>query len=275
MQKFRLTTELAQAPPPAAAVSLAIPVPPTTANQVVDEMRLPFRWSQRERTALNVAQSAVFVDGVAALPGSSFDVDIVIPQGRAAEEHFVAYTAPSLEPTADAQELYEAHRFAELPEGERLGALLECVARKFRYQHGVNSGLPLTCDLLTGNCLDINAAFVRLLRLAGIRNAYYIGYFFEAGRPLVSDDWHCWVDTISTRGYENWDIAHYLKRSRTIVAPALNPIEGIRFAMSAGRDLRFDCSGFEVVMPHLCEPRWVMQDGRTRKCPVTVTAQPI
>lgn len=275
MKKYRLTTEFLERAAPAAAAFIAVPVPPTTANQRVLDMTLPASWSYTARSAQNVPQDALFIRPGAEVLDGSFSIDIAIPEGDVAANHFAPIDAPSLKPGADACTLFEQENFAALPETERVASILRCVTAKFNYRHGVNSDLPLTCDVLTGNCLDINAAFIKLLRLGGVPNAYYIGYFFEAGKPLENDDWHCWVDTISSRGYENWDIAHYMKRGRNEIRPALNPIAGIRFAMSTGRDLQFECGDAQIRLPHLCEPRWVMADGKSKKCEIRVKAEAV
>ncbi len=261
---------------PENATSLVIPIPPTTADQIAIGMTTPCCWEKSECSAVNVPQSALFVKATEGLLTGTYTYDVAIPTGRVAEAHFLPHAIKSLEPTLDAHTLFETSGFTRIEdENERLDAIIECIAHKYEYAHGVNSELALTCDLLTGNCLDINAAFIKLLRLGNIKNAYYIGYFFPEGKPLVNDDWHCWVDTMSARGYENWDIAHYLKRGILKIDPALNPIAGIRFAMSTGRDLAFDTPYGRVTMPHLCEPRWALADGTTRQCEISVTAVPV
>jgi hypothetical protein len=275
-QKYRLTTQILDKALPEGAAGIVLPVPPSTATQKFHTLLLSHRWQWQEWQAINVPQKAVFVESAHGILEEPFVADISIPCCEVDEAHFLPYAIPSLEPGSDAREWYESEQIGVVQsDAERLAKILNCIAAKFNYQHGVNSGLPLTCNVLTGNCLDINAAFIKLLRLAEIRNCYYIGYFFEQGKPLTNDDWHCWVDTISSRGYENWDIAHYLKRCQSDILPALNPIEGIRFAMGTGRDLRFDGGFAQVAAPHLCEPRWVFPDGSTRQCRIAVSAAPI
>ena len=87
---------------------------------------------------------------------------------------------------------------------------MDCLADKFDYTHNTKRAAALTCDLLSGNCFDINAALMKLLRLAGIKHVYYIGYFVEDGQLFSRG--HCWVSTVTAAGYQSWDIAHHLKR---------------------------------------------------------------
>jgi hypothetical protein len=161
-------------------------------------------------------------------------------------------------------------------QNQMLLRIVDCISRKFNYQSGFRNDEPLTCNVLTGNCLSINSALISLARLANVKTAYYIGYFFENGRrSLVTDDWHCWVSTLTSRGYESWDIAHHLKREMRRLGPALNPIPGVRFAMSVGRNLAFSLPFTRLDVEHLCEPRWVFHDNHSQRCRVRVTADPI
>lgn len=272
MTTYRFTNHFLEDRWPDDALALAIPVPPTTSTQRSIGMELPCCWQFESTVAANVQQEALFVAPTERFAGSHFSMQVSIPAGVCADAHFDATDMACFRPGADAVEVCEGLHLARLSEHERVAAIVECLKKKYRYQHGTNSDLPLTCDLLVGNCLDINVAFVRLLRTAGIRSAYYIGYFFEAGKPQESDDWHCWVDTLSERGYESWDIAHFLKRGRTDVGPSLNPIPGMRVALSTGRDLRFGTSYGELQLAHLCEPRWVLAGGRTRQARINVIA---
>ncbi len=274
MTKYRLTTLILDQSLPPDAVSLVLPVPPSTADQRSIGMLLPCHWKHQELQATNVPQSALFVDVDSLVSSDSFAVDITIPDGQVTNSHFEPHDIACFKPRPDALDVYHGHDFSSMTEATRLTEIVRCVANKFHYQHGVNSDLPLTCDLLTGNCLDINTAFIQLLRAGNIKNAYYIGYFFRADQPLVNDDWHCWVDTLSSQGYENWDIAHYLKQDLTEIAPALNPIPGMRFAMSTGRDLLFERDFATVRFAHLCEPRWLLKDGSSRQCNISVAAEP-
>lgn len=274
MNKYKLVTTIEDNSIPEGALGALLPVPPTTPEQKAGELVLSPEWHTRICNAQNAPQAAVF----AAFPNRSFTepitIEIDLDDGELLEEHFIAHPSKSLDPGQDAIALFAELRLCGTT-GERKNLLeiVDCVARKFNYQHGVNSDSPLTCDVLTGNCLDINTALIKLLRLASIKNAYYIGYFFEQDKPLINDDWHCWVSTLSEERFENWDIAHFLKRDKTRVEPTLNPIPGIRFAMSTGRDLRFNLSEAPVIASHLCEPRWVFYDGSTRQCRVKVTAE--
>lgn len=275
MTTYRFTNHFLEDRWPEDALALAIPVPPTTATQRSIGMELPCCWQFDSVMAANVQQEALFVAPTDRFAGSHFSMQVSIPAGARADSHFDAPDMPCFCPGADALEVCEGLSLAGMDDQKRVDAIVECLKNKYRYQHGTNSDLPLTCDLLVGNCLDINVAFIRLLRTAGIRSAYYIGYFFEAGKAQECDDWHCWVDTLSERGYESWDIAHFLKRGRSDVGPALNPIPGMRVALSTGRDLQFSTAYGHLQLGHLCEPRWVLAGGRTRQARINVIATPM
>jgi len=276
MPNYRLTTHLFEDRWPDDALALALPVPPTTATQRAIGMELPCHWDFETAAASNVAQEALFVAPTDRFAKSHFSLHVSVPEGVFPESHFEAADIDCFRPGPDAAAVCQALGLTDLDERARVEAIVDCLKAKYRYQHGVNSDLPLTCDTLVGNCLDINVAFVQLLRAAGIRSAYYIGHFFEAGKPQESDDWHCWVDTVSARGHESWDIAHFLKHGRLDVGPALNPIPGMRVALSTGRDLRFTTTAHgELRFAHLCEPRWVLAGGRSRQARINVVSTPL
>jgi hypothetical protein len=260
---------------PEGAKGVLLPVPPTTPDQRVGRLTLDPAWTAEPCCSQDGVQAGLF----ATFPGRSLrnpmELEFSLGIGDLIEEHFAAKRAGSMEPGPDARQLYADLCCDEVgSEDARLLRIVDCIAEKFEYRHGFHSDEPLTCDVLTGNCLDINTALIKMLRLCGIKSAYYIGYFFEQGRPWTNDDWHCWVSTLTGRGYESWDVAHHLKRDLGRVAPALNPIPGVRFAMSTGRDLVFNLPFATLEVPHLCEPRWIYADGRSRECRVRVTVDP-
>lgn len=159
----------------------------------------------------------------------------------------------------------------------RIRNMVNLLEGKFQYHHGYSGDeLPsLNCDIVTGNCLDINTVFIQMLALEKIPAAYYIGYFFEDNKPLLVDDWHCWVSTMDDHQQQyDWDIAHHLKRRITPIEDGLNPVPGIRFAMSCGRGLQFVTPDNDPVeVGHFGLPRAVFGVGRTKECPVIVEAK--
>lgn len=271
MTKFRLQITLNDVQRPEKATGLLIPVPPVTPDQQPGELLVHPSWAARRFVGDGGIQEALLAVPTEEALQSVIEVTVELRQGPPSISHF-APRAGSTEPTDDAQEIYRKLSIADTARDEvKLLKLIEWVASNYDYKHGHMPGLALTCDMLTGNCLDINGALMKLLRIASIKNAYYIGYYFPPAE--MHGAWHCWVSTLSSRGYECWDIAHHLKRGISTVAPGLNPVGGMRFAMSTGRDLKFDLPSGQIVVSHLARPRWVLSDGRTAECTVTVVAQ--
>lgn len=144
--------------------------------------------------------------------------------------------------------------------------VVDFLAQRFSYLHHpdeLNRG-ELSCTLLEGDCLDINTAMMKLLRLKDIASAYYIGLFFEAPQHQAIDDWHCWVSTNAGQ-LQDWDIAHHLKRGLAPVAPALNPVAGIRVALSIGRGLLFQHQQSTFELSHFGAPMWCFPSGKTQQ----------
>ncbi len=267
-QDYRVLTELVE-DPPEGAVGVLFAIPPTTADQTIRHLEADPSWEAQAFTARGSGQSALFVKCSQGRPPGQLRLEVGPGSGKIVDQHFVARAGQSTDPQDDARKVFADLEINNaLHERERLRRIVDCISAKYQYQHDFRSDEPLTCDLLTGNCLDINAALVKLLRLAGIRHAYYIGYFFEEGQSIGGR--HCWVSTIADGIYENWDIAHHLKRNVLEVQSALNPIPGRRFAMSTGWDLVFDLAGLTVEVEQLAKPRWIFGDGRSSDCQVTV-----
>lgn len=264
MRKYRLKIQLEDAAKPQDAVGLLLPVPPDTPHQKAGALRLDPQWKVTEYPVVGSTQRTILADVGDANPRSPIEVDIELRNAAPVEAHFVPRPG-STEPGPDAVEIYESLGLAEdASEEAKLLAIIEWVAQKYNYKHGHMEGPLLTCDILTGNCLDINAATIKLMRVAGIRNAYYIGYYFPEGSSRGA--WHCWLATLTSRGYECWDIAHHLKRGIREIAPGLDPAGGMRLAMSTGRDLVIELPVGSVLVSHLTLPRWVLRDGRTIEC---------
>ena len=271
--RYQLRVQI-QEEPPTGATGLLVPLPPTTPHQEMTRMTLDSTWSVARCAVQGSAQSALLASFPGRTAGRSIEFEMV-DRGHIVEEHFSFGGAQESEPSEDVRQAFsELHLGTD--ENQALLRIVDCISRKFNYQSGFRNDEPLTCDVLTGNCLSINTALIKLARIANIKTAYYIGYFFEDGRSsLVTEDWHCWVSTLTSRGYESWDIAHHLKRGLRCIGPALNPVPGVRFAMSVGRDLLFSLPSTRLEVAHLCEPRWVFNDNRSQSCQVRVTADPI
>jgi hypothetical protein len=264
-----LQIEIDEVAPPEGAIALLIPVPPTTPHQTLREARLPASWTAEalvDSTGVQRALLAEFPRGAHRQPITFALSD----RGELVRGHFDR-REDTARLAADVFELAEDIGLLECDgETARLRKIVDALASKFQYRSGFSNDAPLTCDVLTGNCLSINEAFLKLAKVAGIPSAYYIGYFFESEKPLKSRDWHCWVSTLGAEGFESWDIAHHLKRGLGAVRAALNPVPGVRFATSVGRNLSFRVPAGQVDVPHLCEPRWIMSNGAAVPCEVTV-----
>jgi len=273
---YRLSVEICDEQRPASAVGILLAIPPTTPHQEVLGVTVDPTWSVEPIAALNGAQRAY----LASFPGqtwrSGFAFDL-FDGGSLVEEHFATPNPVDADPGDDARELAVDLSLSNGDShGEKLLRIIDCVSQKFKYQSGYHNNEALTCNVLTGNCLSINSAIMKLARLADVRHAYYIGFYFRDERSLSADDWHCWIGTLTERGYESWDVAHQLKRGGgERIKAGLNPVPGRRFAMSVGRDLVFELPIGRVIVPHLCGPRWIFSDGSSERCMVRVTLKPI
>ena len=269
---YRLQIEIDETTPPDGALALIVPVPPTTPHQALSKIRLPASWTASQVTDRTGVQRAMLVELPAGTHKSPIAFEMVDcggldPDHLTKFEHTIDLTADVLA-LADEMGLLEREC-----ERDRLSKIVDALAAKFQYRSGFTNHSPLTCDILTGNCLSINEAFLKLAKVAGIPSAYYIGYFFECDQPLRSKDWHCWVSTLTSQGFESWDIAHHLKRGLGGIRPALNPVPGTRFATCVGRQLTFSLPVGEMTMPHLCEPRWILDNGTSTPCQIVISLQ--
>ena len=266
---YLLQTEIDENPPEG-AIALLIPVPPTTPHQALREVRLPASWTATPVVDSTRAQLALLAE----LPCGAHLDPIVFEMAERGElvRNHLTRREDTARLAADVFELADEIGLLECDcETTRLRKIVDALASRFQYRSGFSNDAPLTCDVLTGNCLSINEAFLKLAKVAGIPSAYYIGYFFESETPLRSRDWHCWVSTLTSDGFESWDIAHHLKRKLGAIRPTLNPVPGVRFATSVGRNIRFQLPTGDVTVPHLCEPRWILDNGTTKPCEVRVS----
>ena len=154
----------------------------------------------------------------------------------------------------------------EMGDPEFLSQVIAALAEHFHYLHHEDelNRAELVCTHLQGDCLDINTVLMKLLKTRAIETAYYIGLYFESQGNHRMDDWHCWVST-QIDGLQDWDIAHHLKRGLHPVKPALNPVAGVRFALSHGRGSEYLINNTIVEFSHLGSPYWCFNDGSTRQ----------
>ena len=266
---YRLCIEIVDTAAPEQATGLLIPLPPTTRHQRLEDFNVNFGADRLVLVDQSTRQSALYVAWTGSDRLSPIELR-VHDSGELVANHFDA--APLChEP--DVAALGQELHLLDMPlVSSRLERIVAHLASRFTYRSGHVNDAPLTCDALTGNCQSINEALMKLAAWAGVPCAYYIGYFCDRADRWATDDWHCWVSTHTERGTQDWDISHQIKRALTPVGPGLNPVQGLRFAMGVGRDLRFETPGATVCLPHFCEPRWILRDGRTRRCAVRVQA---
>ena len=248
-------------PRPPDALGLLVPLPPDTSHQTFRSLRLSRGWLATEVRACDGSQRALYAHQVPA--EGEFKYAIALVEQAAHLEQFTPqlnrFTAA---PSALVQLVQGA--VSGVPDTtEVVRRVVDLTARRFRYgPRSPNETPTLCCDVMVGNCIDINTFFVAALRAAGVPCAYYAGYWFQHGQP-VADGMHCWVTTIEDGQHRSWDIAHHLKRGIVAVEPGLNPVAGVRVAMSWGRGLRFIVAGRELELSHLAQPQWVHESGAT------------
>lgn len=134
----------------------------------------------------------------------------------------------------------ETRLIAETAGGGQAGllAIVNHVAGLFEYGHPEErfyegqDELPHLCSLAQGSCVDINAYLIAALRAAGYEAGYIYGVFVPEEKRTWAEDGHCWVVTRHEGLYQEWDIAHFLKRGLREITPALNPKPGVRLPMA-------------------------------------------
>lgn len=283
MRNYEVTIRIPAGGRPPGAAGLLLPLPPRTAFQDPAGVEIPCHWRTLAVRALHQPQQALYIDDPR---GDEWQVRLRIRSGEKppVSEHFHVPENRFAQITEDVRELYESLTLDGLDTNSKAGAIAQCLANRFSYSHGYNSEEPvsLSCDALTGNCLDINTGFMKLLAAARIPCAYYIGHFFpaddrkkESADTLVTHDWHCWVSTCSGGQQLDWDIAHHIKRGLTPIQPGLNPVPGRRFALSTGRELTFELPMGPVTVSHLGLPRWIHEDGSTLETLVEARSRPL
>ena len=252
---------------------LLIPIPIDSPEQrFVRFVGLPTDSLRVVRASLS-HQQAYYMPGPFSAPieyGMEFEVGSGRPSADFFERFANRYTTAS-------KKLQDAVRsLAEDCEGvdQKVAAVVEFVASKFNYgSRNMSLEEPqLVCDVVRGNCIDINTMLMASLYAIDVECAYVAGYYFEAGTEPTTTGMHCWVATNSDAGLRYWDIAHYLKRDLRSVEPGLNPVEGARYAVSRGRGLKFEIDDeVTIETSHLIQPRWIIEDGKSVISSVTAS----
>lgn len=119
--------------------------------------------------------------------------------------------------------------------------------------------MPQLYDRETGICVDMNAYFVAALRSAGIEAGEVFGYHFASGRSHEAGTSHGWVVTREGGKIQHWDIAHHLMANRRDIAPVLNPMGGVRVAVSHSTGWQLDDQ--TKPLNHIAAPLWKRADG--------------
>ncbi len=252
--------------PLAAAAQLLIAVPYDTPEQRVGAVEVSGASAWEDAVAINSGQRALRIEAAAGAqpvvaitfhdePGA-FPDWLFTPTGGAHERASVelADHVAALAPR-------------DLPPAERVRRIVRHVEERFHYgPRDVGLGddaesLPaLVCGTHAGTCVDTHSYAVAALRSSGIDAAYVSGVFFDAGHQETVPG-HCWFVVRADQSPHHWDISHFLKYGLGPVRPVLNPVPGLRQALSAGRDLVFDGPDGACAIPllsgfvHLAGPK--------------------
>lgn len=266
MHSIRL--DIPQAPPPEAPLGLLVPIPPDTAHQRLDDVRLPTVASLAHCRALNAEQAAVFLPGLDGL-GTRFEFGLGAGTGSGPAAHFTPIDSRYSRPSAELRDAIRELARGAASQQAAVASLVDFTQSLFDYDHPQarfcdgKDEVPMLTTLTKGSCTDINTFLLSSLYAADIPGAYYAGYFFDAEKPKTTSGFHCWISTLAEGLHQDWDIAHHIKNGSREVRPALNPVPGARVAMSHARGLRFAVAGAEAEFTHFAYPYWVFADGRS------------
>jgi hypothetical protein len=221
----------------------------------------------------------------------------IAPDGRGPQAHFIAnptegfvlkleyrtaanadasHLFQGLDKTTDAQLDFGSEWINLDCEGgnsdARVRAAVAAVAKQFDYGPKNDSlgDSVASCNLLTGNCIDINTVLLCYLHKAGVQASYVAGYYF-ADHHVPADGMHCWVATKTENGYLEWDIAHALKAGRDATIPMSETDRGLRVPISFGRNIVYQIDDLRFSLEHFVQPRWLLTDGRAPLASVTTT----
>ena len=246
---------------PPDVLGLLVPLPPDTSHQTFRSIRFSRGWRTTEVKACDGSQRALYAHQVPAAGELRYSVALV-EQAAPLDQFTPQLNRFTTAPPALMQLVEDVVSGADDP-AEVVRRVVDLTARRFRYgPRSPNETPTLCCDVMVGNCIDINTFFVAALRAANVPCAYHAGYWFHHGQP-VADGMHCWVTTLEDGQLRSWDIAHHLKRGIVAVEPGLNPVAGVRVTMTCGRGLRFVVRGLELELSHLAQPQWVHKSGAT------------
>ena len=257
---FKVHVSLLEARPPEVR-GLLVPLPPGTSHQAFRSLRFSRGWLTTEVQACDGSQRALYAHQIPA--AGEFTYAVALVEQAASLDQFTPQRNRFTAAPAALVQLVQDVVAGARDTAEVVRRVVDLTARRFRYGPRSPSETPtLCCDVMVGNCIDINTFFVAALRAANVPCAYYAGYWFQHGEP-IADGMHCWVTTLEDGQLRSWDIAHHLKRGIVAVEPGQNPVAGVRVAMSSGRGLRFVVGGLEVELSHLAQPQWVHTSGAT------------
>lgn len=256
---------------PPDVLGLLVPLPPDTSHQTFRSIHFSRGWRTTEVKACDGSQRALYAHQVPA--AGEFRYSVALVEQAAHLDQFAPQlnrftTAPPALMQLVEDVISGTHDTAEV-----VRRVVDLTARRFRYgPRSPNETPTLCCDVMVGNCIDINTFFVAALRVANVPCAYHAGYWFQHGQS-IADGMHCWVTTLEDGQLRSWDIAHHLQRGIAAVEPGLNPVAGVRVTMSCGRGLRFVVGDLEVELSHLAQPRWVHRSGATSRALVRAELQ--
>jgi hypothetical protein len=231
--------------PLAEASSLLIAIPFDTPEQRVGKIEVSGVSGSQEVVALNSGQRALRIDVAA---GQKPVVEISFhDEAGGFPDWLFRPTGGQHERASDELSAHvEALAPRHLPPAERVLRIVRHVEERFHYGlRDVGLGddtesLPaLVCGTHAGTCIDTHSYAVAALRTSGIDAAYVSGVFFDQGCDETVPG-HCWFVVRAENSPHHWDISHFLKYGLGPVRPVLNPLPGLRQALSAGRDLVFD-----------------------------------